>query len=116
MSYVVLTLLITNSKHSGKILEICLYLWFKIVKVSFIILVTALFTELTFQVLCADEVAIIDEIQMVRDVQRGWAWTRALLGIVADEIHLCGEEGAVDLVKSVISTTGEDVEVTVVSN
>ena len=28
----------------------------------------------------SDEVAVIDEIQMMRDKQRGWAWTRALLG------------------------------------
>lgn len=27
------------------------------------------------------EVAVIDEIQMIKDVQRGWAWTRAFLGI-----------------------------------
>jgi len=26
------------------------------------------------------EVAIIDEIQMLRDKQRGWAWLRAFLG------------------------------------
>ena len=37
------------------------------------------------------EVAVIDEIQMVKDQQRGWAWTRALLGVAADEIHVCGE-------------------------
>ena len=37
------------------------------------------------------EVAVIDEIQMVKDFQRGWAWTRALLGIPAQEIHVCGE-------------------------
>jgi len=30
--------------------------------------------------LIKDEVAVIDEIQMIRDEQRGWAWTRALLG------------------------------------
>lgn len=35
----------------------------------------------------------------MRDVQRGWAWTRALLGIPADEIHLCGEAAAIDLVR-----------------
>jgi ATP-dependent RNA helicase SUPV3L1/SUV3 len=32
------------------------------------------------------EVAVIDEIQMLRDDQRGWAWTRALLGVAADEV------------------------------
>ena len=30
----------------------------------------------------SDEVAVIDEIQMMRDNQRGWAWTRALLGTI----------------------------------
>ncbi|CAH1988279.1 unnamed protein product [Acanthoscelides obtectus] len=58
-----------------------------------------------------DEVAIIDEIQMIKDPQRGWAWTRALLGIMAEEIHLCGEAGAVDLVRQLTLTTGEDLEV-----
>ncbi|KAK7570774.1 hypothetical protein V9T40_010141 [Parthenolecanium corni] len=57
------------------------------------------------------EVAVIDEIQLLRDPMRGWAWTRALLGIVADEVHVCGEEGAVDLVRSIMSTTDENVEV-----
>ncbi|XP_024942536.1 ATP-dependent RNA helicase SUV3 homolog, mitochondrial isoform X2 [Cephus cinctus] len=57
------------------------------------------------------EVAVIDEIQLMRDQGRGWAWTRALLGLPADEIHLCGEAGAIDLVNSLCTTTGEDVEV-----
>lgn len=34
------------------------------------------------------ELAIIDEIQMVRDQTRGWAWTRALLGAATDEVGL----------------------------
>ncbi|XP_067000401.2 ATP-dependent RNA helicase SUV3 homolog, mitochondrial [Anabrus simplex] len=57
------------------------------------------------------EVAVIDEIQLMQDQGRGWAWTRALLGVVAEEIHVCGEEGAIDLVRSLATTTGEDVEV-----
>ncbi|KAJ8928236.1 hypothetical protein NQ314_019186 [Rhamnusium bicolor] len=57
------------------------------------------------------EVAIIDEIQMIKDPQRGWAWTRALLGLIAEEIHLCGEAGAIDLVRQLCLTTGEDLEV-----
>ncbi|XP_046413678.1 ATP-dependent RNA helicase SUV3 homolog, mitochondrial isoform X1 [Neodiprion fabricii] len=59
----------------------------------------------------ACEVAVIDEIQLMKDPGRGWAWTRALLGLPADEIHLCGEAAAIDLVRSICITTGEDVEV-----
>lgn len=58
-----------------------------------------------------DEVAIIDEIQMIRDTQRGWAWTRSLLGLCAKEIHLCGEASAIDLVKELMMDTGDEVEV-----
>jgi len=57
------------------------------------------------------EVAVIDEIQVVRDYQRGWAWTRALLGVQAEEIHVCGEAAAVDLVREIMISTGEEVEV-----
>lgn len=57
------------------------------------------------------EIAVIDEIQMLRDQSRGWAWTRALLGIAAKEIHLCGEEAAVDIVRSLLDPIGEHVEV-----
>ncbi len=33
-------------------------------------------------VICSsDDVAVIDEIQMIRDPERGGAWTRALLGM-----------------------------------
>ena len=57
------------------------------------------------------QVAVIDEIQLVKDYQRGWAWTRALLGLQAQEIHVCGETAAVDLVREMCIATGEEVEV-----
>ncbi|XP_068114816.1 ATP-dependent RNA helicase SUPV3L1, mitochondrial [Hyperolius riggenbachi] len=57
------------------------------------------------------EVAVIDEIQMIRDPCRGWAWTRALLGLCAQEIHICGEAAAIKLVTELMFTTGEEVEV-----
>ncbi|KAJ8724894.1 hypothetical protein PYW07_015852 [Mythimna separata] len=57
------------------------------------------------------EVAIIDEIQMIGDRGRGWAWTRAILGLQADEIHLCGETGAINLIEEICNTTGEEIEV-----
>ncbi len=53
---------------------------------------------------------MIDEIQMLRDRQRGWAWTRALLGIAAEEVHVCGEATAIDLVREICATAGEEVE------
>ncbi|XP_050815344.1 ATP-dependent RNA helicase SUPV3L1, mitochondrial isoform X1 [Gopherus flavomarginatus] len=57
------------------------------------------------------EVAVIDEIQMIRDPARGWAWTRALLGLNAEEVHVCGEAAAIDLVTELMYSTGEEVEV-----
>ena len=60
---------------------------------------------------CILQVAVIDEIQMLKDPSRGWAWTRALLGIVAEEIHLCGEKAAIDVVKEMMLSTGEQVQV-----
>lgn len=59
----------------------------------------------------SDEVAVIDEIQMVRDPTRGWAWTRALLGLNAKEIHVCGEASAIGLVNELAVAAGEEVEV-----
>src|SRR6218665_23712 len=50
------------------------------------------------------EVAVIDEIQMMRDPERGWAWTRALLGITADEVHLCGEKASMNLIMELLSS------------
>jgi ATP-dependent RNA helicase SUPV3L1/SUV3 len=35
------------------------------------------------------DVAVIDEIQMIKDMQRGWAWTRAFLGIKVTIIYQC---------------------------
>nr|XP_048713361.1 ATP-dependent RNA helicase SUPV3L1, mitochondrial isoform X2 [Caretta caretta] len=57
------------------------------------------------------EVAVIDEIQMIKDPARGWAWTRALLGLSAEEVHICGEAAAIDLVTELMYSTGEEVEV-----
>ncbi|KAF9402486.1 RNA helicase [Mortierella sp. AD011] len=55
------------------------------------------------------EVAVIDEIQMLADPSRGWAWTQALLGLPAEEIHLCGEPTVVELVKKICAMTNEEV-------
>lgn len=62
------------------------------------------------QTFISDEVAIIDEIQMIKDQSRGWAWTRAFLGINADEVHICGEAGTRDLIEQLCLSTGEILE------
>lgn len=54
------------------------------------------------------DVAVIDEIQMIADEQRGSAWTNAILGLTADEIHVCGEETAVPLVQQLLADTGDE--------
>ena len=38
------------------------------------------------------DLCVIDEIQMIADPLRGSVWTNAVLGVLAHEIHLCGEE------------------------
>ncbi|BEI84011.1 hypothetical protein CcaverHIS002_0406150 [Cutaneotrichosporon cavernicola] len=48
------------------------------------------------------DVVVIDEIQMMGDAQRGGAWTSAVMGVNAKEIHLCGDETTADLLKSMI--------------
>jgi len=53
------------------------------------------------------DVAVIDEIQMIGNAERGWAWTQALLGVQAKEVHLCGEERTVPLIKELAASVGE---------
>ncbi|KAI3985883.1 hypothetical protein MKX01_026669 [Papaver californicum] len=52
--------------------------------------------------------AVIDEIQMLADPYRGYAWTRALLGVMADEVHLCGDPSVLKIVRKVCAETGDE--------
>ncbi len=54
---------------------------------------------------------VIDEIQMITDKQRGWAWTRALVNVFAEEIHLCGDQSALELVKVITELCGDELEI-----
>lgn len=55
-------------------------------------------------------VAVIDEIQFIADTQRGAAWTRAVLGLSADEIHICGAWNAKDQIIDMIQDCGDTYE------
>ncbi|CEG01169.1 Helicase, C-terminal [Ostreococcus tauri] len=51
--------------------------------------------------------AVIDEVQLLSDPHRGYAYTRALLGLAAIELHLCGDPRVVPLVKKIVESTGD---------
>lgn len=57
------------------------------------------------------DVAVIDEIQMMGDTTRGWAWTQVLLGVQAKEVHLCGEVRTVELVTELCAAMGDKLEI-----
>ncbi|KAG9451949.1 hypothetical protein H6P81_004853 [Aristolochia fimbriata] len=62
-------------------------------------------------VMCEYQCAVIDEIQMIGCKTRGFSFTRALLGISADELHLCGDPAAVPLIEEILKVTGDIIKV-----
>ncbi|KAJ3473680.1 hypothetical protein NLG97_g10185 [Lecanicillium saksenae] len=54
------------------------------------------------------DVAVIDEIQMIGNDDRGSAWTTAFLGVQAKEVHVCGEERTVSLIEDLCATIGDE--------
>ena len=54
--------------------------------------------------------AVIDEIQMIGDSTRGWAWTKAILAIKAKRVHLCGDERALSIISNLLESTGDKLE------
>ncbi|RKD25114.1 hypothetical protein BEP19_04655 [Ammoniphilus oxalaticus] len=55
------------------------------------------------------DVAVIDEGQMIADPSRGYAWSRAILGIRAKEIHICCAPEAVVLLQKLIADCADEV-------
>ena len=58
------------------------------------------------------EVAVIDEAQLITDSQRGGAWTNAILGICAEEVHVCCSPDAEEMLLSIIHECQDEVTVT----
>ena len=57
------------------------------------------------------DVAVIDEIQMIMDPDRGWAWTNALFGIPARLVVVCGSEDALSYVRRAAEAADESLDV-----
>lgn len=55
--------------------------------------------------------ALIDEVQLVGDESRGWAWTAALVGVPAKEVLLTGSEDAIPALEKLFDLLGESFEV-----
>jgi hypothetical protein len=52
------------------------------------------------------DVGIVDEIQLLADKSRGWAFTRALLGLPARTLHVCGDPAALPLLERLCQEAG----------
>ncbi len=57
------------------------------------------------------DVAVIDEAQMISDPDRGGAWSAAVLGLCAGEIHVCASPDAERLLVTIIQDCGDEVSI-----
>ena len=57
------------------------------------------------------DVCVIDEIQMISDRDRGWAWANALIGVPAKKVILTGSYNALKAVEELCEYLGEELEI-----
>lgn len=57
------------------------------------------------------DVAVIDEVQMLEDSDRGWAWVNAIIGVPAKKVIMTGSVNALEAVKKIAQYLGEELEV-----
>ena len=57
------------------------------------------------------DVAVIDEIQLLTDPQRGWAWCQALVGVPAKRVLMTGSADAIPLVRALADYLGEPLSI-----
>ena len=71
-------------------------------------------TSSTVEMLDLDQeydIAVIDEAQMISDPDRGHSWTRAVLGVRAQEIHVCMSPAAERVLCHLITLCGDTYEI-----
>lgn len=57
------------------------------------------------------DVCVIDEVQMIADPDRGWAWANAMIGIPAKRVIMTGSEDALNAVKLLAEWLDEPLEI-----
>jgi ATP-dependent RNA helicase SUPV3L1/SUV3 len=75
----------------------------------------AQFTSSTIEMADLDnawDCILVDEVQMIHDELRGWAWTQALVGMQAKKIIMTGSEECIPtLQKLIVGYLGEELEI-----
>jgi ATP-dependent RNA helicase SUPV3L1/SUV3 len=74
----------------------------------------ARFTSSTIEMLNLErevDAVVIDEVQLLADERRGWAWLAALLGAPAKTVIMTGSPDAVDIVRQLAEYLGEPLTV-----
>ena len=56
------------------------------------------------------DIAIIDEVQMIKDEDRGWAWTQAIVGVPAKKIIMTGSPEVKEYIQALIESIGDTFE------
>jgi ATP-dependent RNA helicase SUPV3L1/SUV3 len=57
------------------------------------------------------DVCVIDEVQMLADDDRGWAWVNAILGAPAKKVIMTGSVNVLDAIKKIATYLGEELTV-----
>lgn len=57
------------------------------------------------------DIAVIDEIQMISDTFRGMAWSKSVLGLQCNEIHICGALNSKYILEKMISDCNDEYEI-----
>ena len=57
------------------------------------------------------DVCVIDEVQMIDDKDRGWAWANAIIGAPASEIIMTGSHSSKDAIVALAEYLGDELEI-----
>ena len=57
------------------------------------------------------DVCVIDEVQMIDDRDRGWAWANAIIGVPAKEVIMTGSPNSKDAIIALAEYLGEELEI-----
>ncbi len=57
------------------------------------------------------DVCVIDEVQMINDRDRGWAWVNAIIGAPAKNVYMTGSPDALEAIEALAQWLGEELEI-----